>query len=156
MPDIKLRDLRYLVAVADTQHFGRAATACHVSQPTLSAQLKKLEASLGVQLIERGPRRASLTAAGRRIVARARTEAHKLIEEAMLAANVCSADFVALAGHPALYRVHEGPTPEKRLLLQNYLRALGVPASLGDDPKPRELAAIAAQLGVRLDALDDV
>lgn len=73
MPDIKLRDLRYLVAVADTQHFGRAATACHVSQPTLSAQLKKLEASLGVQLIERGPRRASLTAAGRRIVARART-----------------------------------------------------------------------------------
>lgn len=73
MPDIKLRDLRYLVAVADTQHFGRAATACHVSQPTLSAQLKKLEAALGVQLIERGPRRASLTAAGRRIVARART-----------------------------------------------------------------------------------
>ncbi|MBV6423813.1 MAG: Hydrogen peroxide-inducible genes activator [Steroidobacteraceae bacterium] len=73
MPDIKLRDLRYLVAVADTQHFGRAATACHVSQPTLSAQLKKLEAGLGVQLIERGPRRASLTAAGRRIVARART-----------------------------------------------------------------------------------
>ncbi|MGE0580826.1 MAG: LysR substrate-binding domain-containing protein [Steroidobacteraceae bacterium] len=72
MSDLKLRDLRYLVAVADTRHFGRAATACHVSQPTLSAQLKKLEAYLGVQLIERGTRRASLTGAGQRVVARAR------------------------------------------------------------------------------------
>ena len=72
MADIKLRDLHYLVAVADTRHFGRAAAACHVSQPTLSAQLKKLEQYLGVQLIERGTRRASLTTAGERIVARAR------------------------------------------------------------------------------------
>ena len=46
-----------------------------------------------------------------KIVPRTRTEAHKLIEEAMLAANVCSADFIAQAKHPALYRVHEGPTP---------------------------------------------
>lgn len=73
MADIKLRDLHYLVAVADTRHFGRAAAACHVSQPTLSAQLKKLEQYLGVQLIERGTRRASLTTAGERIVARARS-----------------------------------------------------------------------------------
>ncbi|MBV6415901.1 MAG: Hydrogen peroxide-inducible genes activator [Steroidobacteraceae bacterium] len=72
MADIKLRDLRYLVAVADAGHFGRAAAACHVSQPTLSAQLKKLEAYLGVQLVERGTRHASLTTAGQRIVARAR------------------------------------------------------------------------------------
>lgn len=72
MPELKLKDLRYLVAVADTQHFGRAAERCHVSQPTLSAQLKKLEDSLGVQLIERGTRGASLTAAGERIVGRAR------------------------------------------------------------------------------------
>ena len=72
MADIKLRDLHYLVAVADTRHFGRAAAACHVSQPTLSAQLKKLEQYLGVQLIERGTRRASMTTAGERIVARAR------------------------------------------------------------------------------------
>ncbi len=72
MADIKLRDLHYLVALADTRHFGRAAAACHVSQPTLSAQLKKLEQYLGVQLIERGTRRASLTTAGERIVARAR------------------------------------------------------------------------------------
>ncbi len=72
MTDIKLRDLHYLVALADTRHFGRAAAACHVSQPTLSAQLKKLEQYLGVQLIERGTRRASMTTAGERIVARAR------------------------------------------------------------------------------------
>jgi LysR family hydrogen peroxide-inducible transcriptional activator len=73
MIDLKLKDLRYLVALADLRHFGRAAEACHVSQPTLSAQLKKLEAGLGVQLVERGNRRVALTAAGQHIVARART-----------------------------------------------------------------------------------
>jgi len=70
--DLKLKDLRYLVAVADQRHFGRAAARCFVSQPTLSSQLKKLEQSLGVQLIERAPNNVSLTAAGEAIVARAR------------------------------------------------------------------------------------
>ncbi len=70
--DIKLKDLRYLIAVADTRHFGRAAERTFVSQPTLSAQLKKLEEYLGVQLIERAPKRIALTAAGEAIVARAR------------------------------------------------------------------------------------
>jgi LysR family hydrogen peroxide-inducible transcriptional activator len=72
MPDLKLKDLRYLVAVADTRHFGRAAERCFVSQPTLSTQLKKLEEYLGVQLIERQPKRVALTAAGEEIVTRAR------------------------------------------------------------------------------------
>src|SRR5437879_1631186 len=72
MVDIKLKDLRYLVAVADSRHFGRAAKRCFVSQPTLSAQLKKLEQYLGVQLIERQPNNVTLTAAGEQIVARAR------------------------------------------------------------------------------------
>jgi LysR family hydrogen peroxide-inducible transcriptional activator len=72
MSDIKLKDLRYLVTVADTGHFGQAAERCFVSQPTLSAQLKKLEEYLGVKLIERHPRRATLTQAGEQIVARAR------------------------------------------------------------------------------------
>ncbi len=72
MADIKLKDLRYLVAVADTRHFGRAAERCFVSQPTLSAQLKKLEQYLGVQLIERQPNNVALTDAGEQIVARAR------------------------------------------------------------------------------------
>jgi LysR family hydrogen peroxide-inducible transcriptional activator len=70
--DLKLKDLRYLVAVADSRHFGRAAQKCFVSQPTLSAQLKKLEDYLGVQLIERQPKNVTLTEAGEQIVARAR------------------------------------------------------------------------------------
>jgi LysR family transcriptional regulator, hydrogen peroxide-inducible genes activator len=72
MADLKLKDLRYLVAVADTRHFGQAAARCFVSQPTLSAQLKKLEDYLGVQLVERHPRRIALTEAGVQVVARAR------------------------------------------------------------------------------------
>jgi len=70
--ELKLKDLRYLVAVADQRHFGRAAARCFVSQPTLSAQLKKLEQSLGVQLVERAPHKVALTPAGEQIVARAR------------------------------------------------------------------------------------
>ena len=72
MADLKLKDLRYLVAVAETRHFGQAAARCFVSQPTLSAQLKKLEDYLGVQLVERHPRRIALTEAGAQVVARAR------------------------------------------------------------------------------------
>jgi LysR family hydrogen peroxide-inducible transcriptional activator len=72
MADLKLKDLRYLVAVADTRHFGQAAARCFVSQPTLSAQIKKLEEYLGVQLLERHPRRIALTDAGTQVVARAR------------------------------------------------------------------------------------
>ncbi len=70
--ELKLKDLRYLVAVADQRHFGRAAAQCCVSQPTLSAQLKKLEQSLGLQLIERAPNNVTLTEAGVEIAARAR------------------------------------------------------------------------------------
>jgi len=87
-----------------------------------------------------------------KIVPRVRNEAHRLIEEAMLAANVCSADFIARAKHPALYRVHEGPTPEKRTLLQNYLKALGLGLSVSDDPKPGEFQAIATATKDRPDA----
>ena len=87
-----------------------------------------------------------------KIVPRTRTEAHKLIEEAMLAANVCSADFIARAKHPSLYRVHEGPTPEKKTLLQNYLRALGLGLSISDNPKPGEFQVIAAATKDRVDA----
>jgi LysR family hydrogen peroxide-inducible transcriptional activator len=72
MSDLKLKDLRYLVALADERHFGRAAARCFVSQPTLSAQLKKLEDYLGVQLIERQPKHIALTEPGEQIVARAR------------------------------------------------------------------------------------
>ncbi len=69
---MNLRDLRYLVTLADLRHFGRAANACHVSQPTLSTQIRKLEEELGVALVERAPRQVMLTPVGRDIVERAR------------------------------------------------------------------------------------
>jgi ribonuclease R len=87
-----------------------------------------------------------------KIVPRTRNDAHRLIEEAMLAANVCAADFIALGEHPSLYRVHEGPTPEKRTVLQNYLKGLGIGLAIGDDPTPREFQAIALATRDRPDA----
>ena len=73
---MNLKDLKYLVALADTGHFGKAAERTFVSQPTLSAQLKKLEEYLGVQLIERQTRGATLTQAGAQIVAGVLTGPH--------------------------------------------------------------------------------
>ena len=88
-----------------------------------------------------------------KIVPRTRTEAHRLIEECMLAANVCSAEFIEKGKHPALYRVHEGPTPEKRQTLKNYLKALGLGMSMGEEPTPAEFQAIAQATKERPDAL---
>ena len=67
-----LRQLRYLVAIADTGSFRRAAAACHVTQPTLSQQLQGLEARLGVLLVERDRGRVALTPVGREVAERAR------------------------------------------------------------------------------------
>jgi len=69
---MNLKDLKYLVALADTGHFGRAAERTFVSQPTLSAQLKKLEEYLGVKLVERQPNNVQLTEVGKEVVVRAR------------------------------------------------------------------------------------
>lgn len=69
---MNLRDLKYLVAVADTHHFGHAAVRCFVSQPTLSGQIKKLEEELGVTLFERTKRSVETTPLGEAIVARAK------------------------------------------------------------------------------------
>ncbi|MBC5783310.1 ribonuclease R [Ramlibacter sp. USB13] len=86
------------------------------------------------------------------IVPRVRNDAHKLIEEAMLAANVCSADFILQAETPGLYRVHEGPTPEKKEILRNYLKAMGVGMTISDDPSPGEFQKIALATKDRPDA----
>ncbi|HEV2620557.1 MAG TPA: DNA-binding transcriptional regulator OxyR [Frateuria sp.] len=69
---MNLRDLTYLVSLAEHRHFGRAAEASFVSQPTLSTQIKKLEDELGVALVERTPRKVLLTETGREIASRAR------------------------------------------------------------------------------------
>lgn len=69
---MNLRDLQYLITVAETQHFGKAAQRCFVSQPTLSGQIKKLERELGVILFERSNRSVQITAIGESILAHAR------------------------------------------------------------------------------------
>ena len=87
------------------------------------------------------------------IVPRTRNEAHRLIEESMLAANVCSADYIQESKHPGLYRVHEGPTPEKVDLLRNYLKAIGVGQTVSEDPAPGEFQRVAEATKERPDAL---
>lgn len=69
---LNIRDLKYLIAIADYQHFGKAAEACFVSQPGLSMQIKKLEETLGVQLIERTNKYVLLTEVGQMIIEQAR------------------------------------------------------------------------------------
>jgi ribonuclease R len=88
-----------------------------------------------------------------KIVPRTRNDAHRLIEEAMLAANVCSAEFIAHGKHPGLYRVHEGPTPEKLETLRQYLRTVGVQQTIGDEPKPGDFQKLAHLTESRPDAL---
>ncbi len=87
-----------------------------------------------------------------KILPRERTQAHRLIEEAMLAANVCSANFIAQAHRCGLYRVHDRPTVEKVELLRGYLKAMGVNAPLSDMPTTEEFQAIAEATQERPDA----
>jgi ribonuclease R len=87
-----------------------------------------------------------------KIIPRTRNQAHRLIEEAMLAANVCSADFIMQSKHPGLFRVHEGPTPEKKDILRNYLKAVGVGLTISDEPSPGEFQKIALATKERPDA----
>ena len=91
---MNLRDLRYLVAVAEERHFGRAAAACNVSQPTLSSQLKKLEAYLGLQLLERSNKSVVVTPLGEAVVARAR----QALEQADAILEIAAANRDPMAG----------------------------------------------------------
>ncbi len=86
-----------------------------------------------------------------RIVPSARNEAHKLIEECMLAANVCASDFLAKRKHAALYRVHEGPTPDKLKALQEFLAEFGFFITGGDDPHAKDYADLLAKIKGRPD-----
>jgi len=87
-----------------------------------------------------------------RIVPRTRNDAHRLIEECMLAANVCAADLLQRARHPALFRVHEGPTPAKLEALRTSLRAFLLTLDGGEDPQPRDYARLIAKVRARPDA----
>jgi LysR family hydrogen peroxide-inducible transcriptional activator len=89
-----LTELRYIVAVARERHFGRAAEACFVSQPTLSVAVKKLEEELGVTLFERGPGEVSVTPPGQKIV----EQAQRVLEEAARIRELAAAGRDPLAG----------------------------------------------------------
>ncbi len=131
---ITLTELRYVVAVADTGHFGRAAAECHVSQPTLSTQIKKLEDQLGVPLFERAAKRVRLTAAGERIVERARV----ILEEIRAIGDIARGQREPLAGPfrlgviptlgpyflPWLLQPLQAAFPRLRLVLQESMTAM--------------------------------
>ncbi len=86
-----------------------------------------------------------------RITPVVRNDAHRLIEECMLAANVCTAEFLLKNGHPALYRVHEGPTPERLERLRAFLKEFGLSLGGGDAPKPAHFAELIAKTKGRPD-----
>jgi len=86
-----------------------------------------------------------------RIVPVERNDAHRLIEECMLAANVCASDFLQRHEHPALYRVHEGPSPEKLSALREFLREFGLHLGGGDEPHAKDYAHLLEQLRGRPD-----
>jgi len=81
-----------------------------------------------------------------------RNDAHRLIEECMLAANVCASAFLEKNKQPCLYRVHEGPTPEKLEGLRNFLKEFGLGLAGGDDPTAKDYAALLEQIKPRPDA----
>ncbi|ENT0862542.1 TPA: ribonuclease R, partial [Neisseria gonorrhoeae] len=87
-----------------------------------------------------------------KIVPVVRNDAHKLIEECMLAANVCAADFLLKNKHTALFRNHLGPTSEKLATLREQLGLLGLQLGGGDNPSPKDYAALAEQFKGRPDA----
>ncbi len=87
-----------------------------------------------------------------KIVPVVRNQAHMLIEECMLAANVCAAEFVAKNELPALYRNHEGPRDEKLSKLRNFLGALGIPFTAGKKPQPADFQKVLEQIHDRPDA----
>jgi LysR family hydrogen peroxide-inducible transcriptional activator len=127
---MNLRDLRYLVALADERHFGRAAERCYVSQPTLSAQIRKLEEYLGVPLVERRPKRVTLTPTGEKVIERAR----RLLQEADAIVEIAHTERDPLAGQlrvaliptvgpyllPHVARRLQRALPRLKLLLYEY------------------------------------
>src|SRR5262245_54631771 len=138
-----LTELRYIVAVARERHFGRAAEACFVSQPTLSVAVKKLEEELGVPLFERGPGEVTVTPGGQRIV----EQAQRVLEEASRIRELAAAGRDPLAGPlrlgaiytigpyllPKLIPILRKSAPTMQLLIQeNFTHRLAESLKNGD------------------------
>jgi len=140
---MNLRDLKYLIAVAETEHFGHAAARCFVSQPTLSGQIKKLEQELGVILFERTNRSVSITPIGTEIIKHAKL----ILEQADVIKQLAQAQRDPLAG---ALRVGAIPTVSPYLiplilhpLKQKYPQA----AILVHPESPAEVTAMADVVG---------
>ena len=117
-----LTELKYIVAVARERHFGRAAEACFVSQPTLSVAIKKLEDELGVQLFERGSTEVSITPIGGQIV----VQAQRVLEESAAIKEIAKQGKDPLAGPLRVGIIHTiGP----------YLLPPLVPRMIRDAPR---------------------
>ena len=132
----------------------RAALLPHLQQlHELYRVLAQARAARGALELETVETRIVCDPLGRieRIVPAVRNDAHRLIEECMLAANVCAADFLARRDHAGLYRVHEGPTPEKLARLREFLRSVGLSLGGGDQPSPQDYAVLAAAIRPRPD-----
>ncbi len=119
-----LSELRYAVAVADTRHFGQAAAACHVSQPSLSVAVRKLEDELGVTLFERGRGEVSVTPAGEQVIAQAR----RVLAEAEQLRSIAVQSKDQLAGPLRLGAIYTiGPYLLPELIPVLHERAPGMP-----------------------------
>ncbi len=120
---MELRQLRYLVAVADERHFTRAAAREHVAQPALSQQIRRLENELGLSLVQRTTRRVSLTEAGELLVARARRALAELDSGLAELDNLTGVQ----AGHLSIGALHTmGPVDLSLLLASFHERHPGV------------------------------
>lgn len=146
-----LTELRYIVAVARERHFGRAAEACFVSQPTLSVAVRKLETELGVTLFERATNEVSLTPLGERIV----EQAQRVLEEAAAIKRLAAQGKDPLAGPLRLGAIYTiGPYLLPRLIPALHKRAPKMPllieesftATLSERLKRGELDAIVISL----------
>ena len=138
-----LTDLRYIVALAQERHFGHAAEKCHVSQPTLSVAVKKLEEQLGVILFERSAADVKVTEIGRQIV----DQAERVLREAAQVKDIAEAGHDPLAGPlrlgviytigpyllPALIPLLAARAPRMPLMIQeNYTSRLAEGLKKGD------------------------
>ncbi len=125
-----LTELKYIVAVARERHFGRAAEACFVSQPTLSVAIRKLEDELGVTLFERGGAEVGVTAIGQRIV----TQAQKVLEESASIKEIARQGHDPLAGPLRVGVIHTiGPYLLPRLVPMQIARTPQMPLLLQEN-----------------------
>jgi LysR family transcriptional regulator, hydrogen peroxide-inducible genes activator len=132
-PSMTLTELRYIVAVAREKHFGRAAEACFVSQPTLSVAIKKLEEELDIKIFERGSSEARMTPLGEAVV----RQAQHVIEQAAAIKQIAQRGKDPLAGAlrlgiiytiapyllPELVRANIARTPQMPLMLHENFTA---------------------------------